>query len=62
MKYWTEADALSKRIRKKIIAQPVIVFMQNLITVYINFSSKKKKNCKINNIEISKKKNGIIRN
>lgn len=61
MKYWTEADALSKRIRKKIIAQPVIVFMQNLITVYINFSSKKK-NCKINNIEISKKKNGIIRN
>lgn len=41
MKYWTEADVLSKRIRKKIIAQPVIVFMQNLIT-YI-FQAKKNK-------------------
>lgn len=33
MLHWTEADVLSKRIRKKKnIAQPVIVYMQNLIT------------------------------
>lgn len=60
MKYWTEADVLSKRIRKKnycTASNSVHAKSHN-----INFSSKKKKYCKINNIEISKKKNGIIMN
>lgn len=60
MKYWIEVDVLSKRIWKKnycIVSNSVYVKFYN-----INFLSKKKKYCKINNIEIFKKKNGIIMN
>lgn len=55
MLHWTEADVLSKRIRKKnycTASNSVHAKSHN-----INFSSEKKN---INNIEISKKKNGII--
>lgn len=60
MKYWTEADILSKRIRKKNYCTASNIV--NAKSHNINFSSKKKKYCKINNIQISNKKNGIIMN
>lgn len=62
MKYWTEADALSKRIRKKNYCTASNSVHAKSHNCLHKFFKQKKKNCKINNIEISKKKNGIIRN
>lgn len=59
MKYWTEADVLSKRIRKKNYC--TASNSVNAKSHNINFSSKKKNIVKLITL-ISKKKNGIIMN